>query len=179
VDDRPLKPPRIDPGPTPDRGGNVPPAAAGGAGALRDLSRQEADDILRRHDWGILATVGPDGPYAVPVAYGLDGDTLFFATGTGRKSRNIDHDPAICLTVAEVIDGRRWRCAVITGRVEWIDALPARLTAIRAIRAQRTSSGGFSLDDALRLAGARFARVSPIQVSGRMRSLAPSDAANR
>ncbi len=50
---------------------------------------------------GKLATVRPDGrPHCVPIWFILDNDTLVFTSGaTTVKTRNIEHEPRVALTL--------------------------------------------------------------------------------
>jgi PPOX class probable F420-dependent enzyme len=70
----------------------------------------EAADMKRRlaeASVGHLATAGPDGrPHVVPVCFGVDGDTLYFAvdakpklTTDLKRLRNIAANPAVSLVV--------------------------------------------------------------------------------
>lgn len=93
----------------------------------RLLSEKDALEILRAAEYGVLATVGPDGePYGVPLTYALDDDgksLLFHCAPEGRKLDNVRSHPAAQFSaVAEtrVLPGEfsiEYRCAMATGRV--------------------------------------------------------------
>lgn len=55
----------------------------------RQISTEEAMALLRRAEYGVLSTVGPDGePYGVPLTFVLDeenGTLLFHCATAGRK----------------------------------------------------------------------------------------------
>ena len=55
----------------------------------RQISSSEAMELLRRAEYGVLSTVGPDGEaYGVPLTFVLDetaGVLLFHCATTGRK----------------------------------------------------------------------------------------------
>ena len=57
----------------------------------RALSEAEAQEILARAEYGVLATVGADGwPYAVPVNHVLCGEVLYFHGALeGHKLENL------------------------------------------------------------------------------------------
>lgn len=93
----------------------------------RLLSEEEALDILRAAEYGVLATVDPDGePYGVPLTYTLDADgksLIFHCAPEGRKLDNVRSHPAAQFSaVAEtrVLPEEfsiEYRCAMVTGRV--------------------------------------------------------------
>jgi nitroimidazol reductase NimA-like FMN-containing flavoprotein (pyridoxamine 5'-phosphate oxidase superfamily) len=108
----------------------------------------------------------------VPVSYALDGETLLVATGPGRKAAAVEAEPRISLTVAEVVDGDRWRCVVARGRARWVDDTPGRLGAFRRLhrhQGHRLGLGGIGLRDLRRLRGARVLAVEITELTGRVR----------
>jgi nitroimidazol reductase NimA-like FMN-containing flavoprotein (pyridoxamine 5'-phosphate oxidase superfamily) len=129
----------------------------------------EAERFLRSHSWGVLCTVGGGQPYGVPVSYGFDGRSVFIATGPGRKTSNLLASRAVCLTVAEVEDGDRWRCVVVSGEAAWLESVADRMAALwtlagRAGRGPRVDRTAWK-----RLAAARLLRIDPTEVTGRQR----------
>ncbi len=132
------------------------------------MESREVHAFLRTRSWGMLATVAEGRPYAVPVAFGLEGETLCFASGPGRKLRNLESNPAVCLTIADVEDGNCWRSVVVMGEIEWVEDLAGRLRALRALQRQRGGEA-ISLQDAARFARARIARIVPSEMTGRSR----------
>ena len=70
----------------------------------RQLTEEEAMDVVRKGKYGVLATVGDDGkPYSVPLSYVLDeekGALYFHGTAAGgQKMDNILANPSVCFTV--------------------------------------------------------------------------------
>lgn len=51
------------------------------------LSREAAEKILRKGEFGVLALTGDDGyPYAVPINYAVEGNKIYFHSAkTGHK----------------------------------------------------------------------------------------------
>lgn len=91
---------------------------------MRRLERDEIDELLVRKGVGVLAMVDDGQPYAVPVSFGYDSDRMVFPMQWGggygsRKSRAIDANPNVCLTVYEqdTDDEAVWRSVVITGEI--------------------------------------------------------------
>lgn len=133
----------------------------------RELSAGEAHDFLVEHEWGVLATVGEDGPYAVPVAYAVDGESIVLASGPGEKLRHLLADPRVCLTVAEVADGDRWRCVVVRGVARPLRSTGMRAQALLALARARGTRP--TRADLARAARAQVFRVERLRVSGRAR----------
>jgi uncharacterized protein len=67
----------------------------------RETGSEEARQLLARGSYGVLATVGADAePYAVPLSYVLDGDSIYFhCASEGRKLDNIAVNPAVSFCV--------------------------------------------------------------------------------
>ncbi len=68
----------------------------------RQISREEAMEILRNGEYGFLATVGGDNqPYAVPLSYIVIENEIFFHCAlSGQKLDNIAHEEKVCFSVA-------------------------------------------------------------------------------
>lgn len=69
----------------------------------RAISEEEAREILRDAEYCVVATVDDDGhPYATPLSYALDKDTLLIHTGSagGQKTEDWERDPRVCVTAA-------------------------------------------------------------------------------
>ncbi|WP_338740805.1 pyridoxamine 5'-phosphate oxidase family protein [Haloplanus salilacus] len=91
---------------------------------MRRLDRDEIDEVLVRNGIGLLAMVDDGRPYAVPMSFGYDADRMVFPMQWGggrqsRKSRIIESNPNVCLTVYEQGDDDEaiWRSVVITGEL--------------------------------------------------------------
>lgn len=67
----------------------------------REVSEQDAREILGRADHGVLATIGEDGwPYAVPVNHVLHGDALYIHCALeGHKVENLAHEARVSYCV--------------------------------------------------------------------------------
>jgi uncharacterized protein len=134
----------------------------------RDLDSAEIDAVIRSMRVAVLATSADDVPYAVPVIYGYDGSDFFVAMRDGRKADNLDRNPAVCLTIADVEDaGVRWRSVVVAGSARWVRGINARLHALDTLRRQHEDRFAAHPRDVARLAGARVLRISPESVTGR------------
>lgn len=92
----------------------------------RRLSEEESISILLKGEYGVLATVGADYPYAVPVNYVVLNDSIYIH-GTcemGQKSENIENNPKVCFTVVgdtEVLASKfaeRYESIIVFGQAE-------------------------------------------------------------
>lgn len=68
----------------------------------REIFGEELEAILRKGEYGILSTVGPDGlPYAVPLSYAWKNGAIHLhcAAHTGKKLEHIAHCDDVCFVV--------------------------------------------------------------------------------
>ncbi len=66
----------------------------------RKLSEDEAYLILKKGDWGVLATFDGEYPYGVPVNYVFHNGSIYFhCAKQGYKLDNIAKNPNVCFTV--------------------------------------------------------------------------------
>ncbi len=67
----------------------------------REITTQEAVEILDSAEYGVLSTVGKDGqPYGVPVSFvHKDGNIYFHCALSGRKLDNIEHNRKVSFCV--------------------------------------------------------------------------------
>jgi nitroimidazol reductase NimA-like FMN-containing flavoprotein (pyridoxamine 5'-phosphate oxidase superfamily) len=148
-----------------------PPFRAGSRQA-RAMSDAEVDAFLRAARWAVLATSERDGPYAVPVAFGVDRGACYIASGQGRKLDNIRRSPGVCLTVVEVGDARdagaNWRSVVLRGTAEPVTGLSEKLRGFGALRRQFRGTATLTPEDVKRFARAGLLRVTPTEITGRI-----------
>lgn len=144
------------------------PRVAAGA---RELDLAGCHALLRERGWGILSTADAATacPYAVPVAYAIDGDSIYVASGRGRKLRALELNPGLCLTVSDVARMDCWRSVVVIGRARWLTDASGRAAAIRAFVRQRGPDGRrLSPAAAARFVTARLFRIDVVELSGRI-----------
>jgi nitroimidazol reductase NimA-like FMN-containing flavoprotein (pyridoxamine 5'-phosphate oxidase superfamily) len=92
----------------------------------RALSRQDALELLRRAEYGVLSSVDPDGqPYGVPLSFCLIDDAIYFHSALeGHKLDNIAGNPRVSFCVVggtEVLPdkfGTRYTSAIVFGAAE-------------------------------------------------------------
>lgn len=139
-------------------------------GISREMTDEEVEHLLGRCWWGNLATAEEGGPYAVPVIYGWDGEDFYVASRAGRKITNLEANPAVCLTVVEAEGlGEPWYSVVVLGDAELVHGFGGHVKAIRALRAQVGRMGKIRKQDVAAMAAAKVIRISPREVTGRIR----------
>lgn len=82
-----------------------------------DTTRQLVDGT----NFAVLATLNPDGsPQTSVIWIGLDGDAVVFSSRADRKkTRNVQRDPRVSLTVIDATDP--YRTVEIRGKAEVFD----------------------------------------------------------
>ena len=158
------------------------PATSPALAAIEALTADECHALLGRHRLCTMSVVDGDEPYAVPLFYGFDGTTLHLGLAEGRKTRVLDANPRVCITVTEVGPGDAWASVLVTGTAEWIDGagreesvrvLIEHNRRIRAAAAVAEGSaeamGGQPAAPPRRHAGGRILRVRDPRITGRTR----------
>lgn len=92
----------------------------------RVISDEEAWDLLRRAEYGVLSTVSEDGiPYGVPLNYCVLDQSLYVHCALeGRKVENLEYSPAVSFCVVggtEVMPekfGTKYESVIVAGRAK-------------------------------------------------------------
>lgn len=105
------------------------------ASAIVVLDTDECREVLRNQRLGILAVVDGEAPYAIPMFYGFDERTIYLGISEGKKTRLLDANPRVSVTVTEVGPGEGWRAVIVAGRAEWITEPAERQEAIQVLTA--------------------------------------------
>lgn len=90
-----------------------------------EMSADEIDDLLARHETGVLALARNSDPYAVPVSYGYNrGEREFYlrlvSSPESEKRTFLASSPSARLVVYEE-EETTYRSAVVTGTLERIE----------------------------------------------------------
>jgi nitroimidazol reductase NimA-like FMN-containing flavoprotein (pyridoxamine 5'-phosphate oxidase superfamily) len=106
----------------------------------RALSDEQAAEILRKGEYGILSTVSTDGqPYGVPVSFVYDDNALYFHCAVeGHKLENLTSNPRVSFCVVgatEILPDKfatRYESAIVFGKASELsgDEKHAGLTQI-------------------------------------------------
>ena len=145
-------------------------AVATPAHAIVPLSGAECRAMLERQRLCVVSVVDNGEPYAVPVFYGFDGQTLYLGVAEGRKTRALDVSARVYIVVTEVGPGDAWRSVAIAGRARTlvdaaerqaaIDVLVAHNRRVRASERPRNAPPP-------RRTGGRVLRIEDAVVTGR------------
>lgn len=132
----------------------------------RPMSEERCRSFLAEQGWGVLATSADGVPYAVPVSYAFDGRDVYVASGPGRKTRNLDSNPAACLTIVEVADPGTWRSVVVIGKAERLHSLRDRMKTLRLLHRNRNAPRP-TVRDVARIASTACYRIRIESLTGR------------
>ena len=69
---------------------------------LREMSREECDDLLRRLGYGHLACAHDNQPYVVPIYFVSDRGHLYGFSTKGQKIEWMRLNPRVCVEADEV-----------------------------------------------------------------------------
>jgi nitroimidazol reductase NimA-like FMN-containing flavoprotein (pyridoxamine 5'-phosphate oxidase superfamily) len=160
----------------------VAPAAAQAAAlpyGMSELPDAECRALLHRQRLCVISLVEGDRPYAVPVFYGFDGETIYLGVMEGRKTRALDANEHVCIVVTEVAPDDTWRSVIVEGVARVLTDPEERELAVAALiahnrqAARRPSSGGDTGGDTgaesprRRHAGGRILRIERARMTGR------------
>src|SRR5690349_16724428 len=105
-------------------------AATAPARVILPLDDAGCRAVLERQRMCVVSMVDGDGPYAVPVFYGFDGETLYLGVAEGRKTRALDANARVYVVVTEVGPGDAWKSVAVAGRARTITQPDERQRAI-------------------------------------------------
>ena len=114
------------------------------------MKRSEIDQIIHNALYCQLACSLNNEPYIIPIAYGYDGEAIYFHTGMeGKKIDVFSANPKVCLSfIVDVkihpnpLEACQWsfqyKSVIGYGDVKEINNLNQRLNALSAIMAHYT-----------------------------------------
>lgn len=153
------------PAPSPDPRGIV---------ALDDAGCRE---LLRRQRMCVMAVVDGDEPYAVPLFFGFDGETMYLGIAEGRKTRALDARPRVCIVVTEVGPGDDWASVQVAGTATVLADAGDRRRAIEVLIAHNRRPERLAPDGSPPppppppRTGGRLLRIDDAVITGRARRL--------
>ena len=103
--------------------------------AITSLTDEQCHEVLAGQRLCIMSLVDGDEPYAVPVFYGFDGESLYVGVAEGRKTRVLDANPRVYVVVTDVGPGDRWRSVAIAGQARTLSAPDERQRGIEVLTA--------------------------------------------
>jgi nitroimidazol reductase NimA-like FMN-containing flavoprotein (pyridoxamine 5'-phosphate oxidase superfamily) len=145
------------------------PNAVEPARTIVPLTEAECRAVLARQRLCVVSVVDGDAPYAVPVYYGFDGETLYLGVAEGRKTRALDADGRVYVVVTDVGPGDAWRSVAIAGRARTLEDPEERRRGIEVLMAhnRRFSAPAAQSRPAPRRTGGRVLRIEHATLSGR------------
>lgn len=95
----------------------------------RQLSAEEAMEILANGEYGVLSTFGEEYPYGVPVNYALADNAIYIhgSIENGQKGENIALNENVCFTVVgktEVLASKfaeKYESVIVLGKAEAVE----------------------------------------------------------
>lgn len=142
--------------------------ATGTPHGMTELSEAECRALLRRQRLCVIAMVDGEEPYAVPVYYGFDGETIFIGVMEGRKSRVLDRNRHVTITVTEIAPDGHWQSVIAAGVARVLTDPAARDYATGVLVAHNARVG---LHEGTRRkhTGGRLICVDRMRLTGRAR----------
>jgi nitroimidazol reductase NimA-like FMN-containing flavoprotein (pyridoxamine 5'-phosphate oxidase superfamily) len=137
-----------------------------------ELDHAECLEVIQRQRMCVVAMADDEGPYAVPVYYGFDGESLYLGVAEGRKTQVLDRNPRVHVIIAEPGDGDSWRSVAIAGRATALIEPAERARGIEALIAhnRRAERGGTDSHTPRRpRSGGRVIRLDEAVITGRAR----------
>jgi len=161
---------------------STPEPTPPGPGALRPivaLDDAECRDVLAKQRLCVLAMVDGEEPYAVPVYYGFDGETMYLGVAEGRKTSVLDRNPRVCVTVSEPGPRDSWRSVLVAGVARAITEADERARAIEVMmkhnrrddRVAPANPSASNASSAARHGRGRMLVVERATITGRARRL--------
>lgn len=132
----------------------------------------ECRAVLARQRLCVLAVVDGGEPYAVPIYFGFDGETIYLGVAEGRKTRALDANSRVCVVVTEVGPGEDWGSVMVAGRATVLADPVERARAIEVLIAhnRRVTLPERSAPTSRRgRTGGRILRVDDAVITGRAR----------
>ena len=87
-----------------------------------EMTTAEIDEVLARHETGVLSLARQDEPYAIPISYGYDPERRRFymrlvSTPESQKREFLSSSPDVRLVVYEE-DDQTYRSVIATGSLD-------------------------------------------------------------
>jgi uncharacterized protein len=121
------------------------------------MDKAEIEKLLTEQETGHLATMGPEGPYLVPLHFIYRGDSIYFHCGPrGRKLTNIKTDPRVCFQVEEMTGiiphempcryNTRYTSVIVEGTAEEVTDPGEKVAILNELALKYKKEGPFVLE---------------------------------
>ena len=91
---------------------------------IREMTREECDELLARLSYGRLACAYKNQPYIVPTYFTYDAGRLYAFSTVGKKVKWMRSNPRVCVEADEVKSRDQWASVVVQGRYSEIPDTP-------------------------------------------------------
>ncbi len=85
---------------------------------VKEMSREECEELLSRQGFGRLAYVGDNQPYIVPLYFASAPGCLYGFATMGQKIEWMRVNPTVCVEADEVRSHKDWASVVVRVRYE-------------------------------------------------------------
>lgn len=143
---------------------------------VRELSLEESEELLSRHQVGRLAYTLRNHVDIVPIHYVYDDGWIYVRSAMGQKLMSVFRSPWVAFEVDEVENISSWMSVVVHGSVQVLDpegpevevkALQKAIKALRRLNPQALRPGDTSPERNFVL------RIAADRISGRASSPSP------
>lgn len=93
---------------------------------LKELTRDEIDEVLAEQIVGRLGLIDDATPYVVPISYVYRDGDIYAHSAQGRKLNALRTHPDVCFEVDDVSSVDQWRSVIAWGRFEQLLGAEAR-----------------------------------------------------
>jgi nitroimidazol reductase NimA-like FMN-containing flavoprotein (pyridoxamine 5'-phosphate oxidase superfamily) len=149
------------------------PSGTSAAYGIVALDADECRAVLAEQRLCVIAITDGAEPYAIPLFYGFDGETVFLGISEGKKTRILDENPRVCVSVNDIGPGDAWRSIMVAGRAEVVTDAAERERAVQVLmshnrRADRPQPPKDpSAPPPRRHSGGRIIKVADAEITGR------------
>jgi nitroimidazol reductase NimA-like FMN-containing flavoprotein (pyridoxamine 5'-phosphate oxidase superfamily) len=95
---------------------------------VREMSKQECYEFLKRQGFGRLACARDNQPYIVPIYFAYEPGRLYCFSTMGQKIEWMRSNPLVCVEIDEIQSRIEWSSLVLRGRYEEFPDLPEYAT---------------------------------------------------
>lgn len=132
------------------------------------IGTEEQDTFIREHRFAIVTTLRKDGsPTNSAVFVVLDGDDITFSTTADRlKTRTIENDSRVAVTLADGAEPYRYLTVEGRGSIQRDNIVPMHIALNRMMRGDAAWEPPESFEATLKQQGRLIVRVKSQRVSG-------------
>lgn len=85
---------------------------------LREMGRQECENLLTKLGYGRLACAHNNQPYIAPIYFAFEPGQIFGFATMGQKIKWMRLNPQVCIEADEVESETDWSSVIVKGRFE-------------------------------------------------------------